>query len=85
MKELEQAKLEGFHDITFVNDDLQATFDALEKYIFGPEDVKDEPSGEGAKVPLGPGSTEVEMTDGAPAVEVDAKAPAGEESLAMET
>ncbi|TAQ86778.1 hypothetical protein B7494_g4892 [Chlorociboria aeruginascens] len=34
-KELEHAKLEGFHDMTFVNDDLQTTYNELEKYIFG--------------------------------------------------
>ena len=36
-KELEQAKVEGFHDKTFANEDLQTTYDQLEKYIFGHE------------------------------------------------
>lgn len=39
-KELEQAKLEGFHDKVFVNDDLSSTYEQLERYIFGAEDDK---------------------------------------------
>ncbi len=44
-KELEHAKLEGFHDKIFVNDDLETTYKNLEDYIFGTnidesEDVK---------------------------------------------
>ena len=30
--------MEGFHDKTFVNDDLDATYNDLEKYIFNRED-----------------------------------------------
>ena len=37
-KELEQAKVEGFHDKIIVNDDLQQTYEQLERYIFGQED-----------------------------------------------
>jgi len=36
-KELAHADLEGFHDKVFVNDDLEVTYAALEKYIFGDE------------------------------------------------
>ncbi|KAG0648438.1 THO complex subunit 1 [Hyphodiscus hymeniophilus] len=42
-KELQQAKVEGFHDKIFVNDDLQKTYEKLEKYIFGLEgDIAEE-------------------------------------------
>jgi THO complex subunit 1 len=37
-KELAQAKVEGFHDVIIVNDDLQKTYEQLEKYIFGYDD-----------------------------------------------
>lgn len=62
MKELEQAKVDGFHDITFVNDDLHTTYEALEKYIFD-FDIKDEPAGEDSKEPSQSGDAEIEMTD----------------------
>jgi len=62
VKELEHAKLEGFHDKTFVNDDLQSTYDALEKYIFEYEG-EDEGSGEELKEVLKAEGAEVKMTD----------------------
>jgi len=39
-KEIENSKVEGFHDKIIVNDDLDATYERLEKYIFG-EDTAD--------------------------------------------
>lgn len=65
VKELEHAKLEGFHDKTLVNDDLQSTYDVLEKYIFGSEN-EDEALGVGAKEALKVEKVEVEMTDEPP-------------------
>lgn len=37
-KELEQAKVEGFHDKIITNDDLDAAFKELEEFIFGSND-----------------------------------------------
>jgi hypothetical protein len=68
VEELEHAKLEGFHDKTFVNDDLQSTYDVLEKYIFDYEG-EEEGSGDGVKESLKAEGVEVEMTDEAPAAE----------------
>ena len=66
VKELEHAKLEGFHEKIFVNDDLQATYDALEKYIFS-SDNEDEVSKDRLVVAtLKGGDVEMEMTDEAP-------------------
>ena len=33
--EIENSTVEGFHDKILVNDDLEATYESLEKYIFG--------------------------------------------------
>jgi THO complex subunit 1 len=60
-KELEQAKVEGFHDKIFVNDDLQKTYEQLENYIFGKEDDAVEAVDEQSEVV----DTELEMTDDA--------------------
>lgn len=67
--ELEHAKLEGFHDKTFVNDDLEATFIDFEKYIFD----QDEPvSGRIIEsAPMGALCNQVKMEDSdAPTTEV---------------
>ena len=40
-KELEQAKVEGFHDVTFVNNDLEATYKSIESYIFATDEDED--------------------------------------------
>lgn len=39
--ELKQAEVPGFHDQIFVNDDLEATYKALEAYIFGDEEAEE--------------------------------------------
>ena len=62
-KELAQAKVDGFHDKIIVNDDLQQSYDQLEKYIFGLEDeMVVEPPNENPEV-----VNEVEMSFAAPA------------------
>ena len=58
-KELEQAKVDGFHDKILINDDLQNTYKRLERYIFGEEDVAVEEAHETLKAV----STEVKMTE----------------------
>ena len=61
-RELQQAELEGFHDKTFVNDDLETTYRKLESYIFYTDEKDDAGEGtpmEGAKA----AATEVEMAD----------------------
>lgn len=62
-EELEKAKVEGFHDVTFVNDDLESTYKDLESYIFG-FDVDKIDSSEGTEVVVKTSDNEVEMTDG---------------------
>lgn len=64
-KELEHAKLEGVHDITFINENLDTTYEALERYIFEP-DGTDETIGDGKEEPAEAKTIEVEMTDDAP-------------------
>lgn len=39
-KELEQSKVEGFHDKIIINDDLEKTYKELEEYIFGLDEGK---------------------------------------------
>lgn len=34
-EEIEQSKVEGFHDKIIVNDDLSKAFEELEEYVFG--------------------------------------------------
>lgn len=65
-KELAQAKVEGFHDKIVVNDDLQKTYEQLEKYIFGyDDDIREVAANEtSALVP------EIDMVDDAPVAEV---------------
>ena len=65
-KELAQAEVEGFHDKIFVNDDLQKTYEQLEKYIFGFEDavLGDETNENMEEV------NDIEMVDDAPTGEV---------------
>jgi THO complex subunit 1 len=61
-KELEQAKIEGFHDVTFVNDNLEVTYKSLESYIFGDEENEESSShGEAGKEAAG---AEVDRADG---------------------
>lgn len=79
VKELEHAKMEGFHDKTFVNDDLQSTYDALEKYVFEYEGEV-EGSGNVVKEPLKVEGVEVEMRDEAP----EAETPRAEANAASE-
>lgn len=66
-KEIEHAKLDGFHDKTIVNDDLETAYQDLENYIFGNGDG-DEPSGSGPAdklpEPSEAGNTDVEMASG---------------------
>jgi len=59
--ELEQSKVEGFHDKIIINDDLEVTFKELESYIFGlgDETVKENVD-EDTLVAI---SAEVEMAD----------------------
>ena len=65
-KELAQAKLEGFHDKIVVNDDLQKTYEQLEKYIFGYDDDNREVAANETSTLV----PEVDMVDDAPVVEV---------------
>lgn len=63
-RELQQAELEGFHDKTFVNDDLETTYRKLESYIFYTDEKDDAGEGtpmEGAKA--ADTDTEVEIAD----------------------
>lgn len=66
-RELENSKIEGFHDIVLVNDDLKETYKKLSSYVFGGEESLDgsspltpvdEPAGSPAIV-----DAEVEMVD----------------------
>ena len=57
-KEIEQVNLEGFHDKTFVNDDLESTYKSLESYIFGSEAERSSVS-----VSADGAITDVEMVD----------------------
>ena len=67
--ELEHAKLEGFHDKTFVNDDLEATFIDFEKYIFDQDEPVSGPVTESA--PMDALCNQVKMEDSdAPTAEV---------------
>ena len=59
-KELAQAKVEGFHDKLFVNDDLQKTYELLEKYIFGEDDMAVDEANAISEVV----NTDAEMMDG---------------------
>ena len=52
--------MEGFHDKLFVNDDLQKTYEQLEKYIFGEDDVAVNEANPISEVV----NTDVEMSDG---------------------
>ncbi|KAF4628109.1 hypothetical protein G7Y89_g10040 [Cudoniella acicularis] len=61
-KELEHAKIDGFHDKILVNDVLEDTFKALESYIFGTDD-QDMSSTPSEQVKSTPASTEVDMMD----------------------
>lgn len=65
VKEIEQAKIKEFHDKTFVNDDLQSTYEALENYIFE-YNGDDKSSGDGVKELSNVEGIEIEMTDGVP-------------------
>ena len=59
-KELAQAKVEGFHDKIFINDDLQKTYEQLEKYIFdGEDEIAADEANETSKVV----NAELEMVD----------------------
>ena len=59
-KELAQAKAEGFHDKIFINDDLQKTYEQLERYIFdGDDEIAADEVNETSEV----ANTEVEMVD----------------------
>jgi len=60
--EIAHSKVEGFHDKIIINDDLQATYATLEKYIFD-YGGDDEAPGDGEKETLKLDSMEVEMTD----------------------
>lgn len=66
-KEIEQSKLDGFHDTTIINDDLEAAYKNLEHYIFDHDDG-DEPSQSTSvdrlQESLEAGNTDVEMTSG---------------------
>lgn len=71
-KELEQLKVEGFHDKIIINDDLDKTYKELEDYVFGlgEEKFEETTSLEASKrtengtnvIPI-IDSTEVEMMD----------------------
>jgi THO complex subunit 1 len=67
-RELEQAKVEGFHDKVLVNDDLETTYRELESYIFGDEDGNNEPEGRNAndevEASTEVATAEVDMADG---------------------
>lgn len=52
--------MEGFHDKLFVNDDLQKTYEQLEKYIFGEDDMAVDEANVISEVV----DTDVEMADG---------------------
>ena len=43
-KEIEQSNVDGFHDKIFVNDDLEATYNSLERYIFGDDEDNELPT-----------------------------------------
>jgi THO complex subunit 1 len=66
-RELEQAKMEGFHDKIFVNDDLETTYKQLENYVFGIEENVEEPSqltsSDEKTKSVEPTNTEVEMVN----------------------
>lgn len=67
VRELEKARIEGFHDVHFVNDDLDATYKKLHSFIFGIEESTDgssplTPLQEMEEVP-GIANAEVEMAD----------------------
>lgn len=66
-KEIEQSKLDGFHDTTIVNDDLEVAYKDLEDFIFGNAD-NDEPSESNpidrTQGPLVVGNSDVEMASG---------------------
>ena len=65
-RELEHAKIEGFHDRTFVNDDLELTYKSLEAYIFGHDDVSDQLTTEGGiDESLEVANRDVDLLDGA--------------------
>ncbi len=61
-EELEQAKVEGFHDMTFVNDDLETTYKNLESYIFG-FDVDKVESPQGIEMVVDASDNEAEKTN----------------------
>jgi THO complex subunit 1 len=63
-KELEQAKVEGFHDRVFVNADLLTTYEQLERYIFGAEDDEADPSASTQTASLEVINADIEMADG---------------------
>jgi THO complex subunit 1 len=82
-RELEQAKVEGFHDKIFVNDDLETTYRNLESYIFGDEDSSNANAGDGADGSTEVANVEVEMADSEEALKDEVSAP--EEAPALGT
>jgi THO complex subunit 1 len=74
-RELEQAKVEGFHDKIFVNDDLEATYRNLESYIFGDEDGSNENAEDRADGSTEVANVEVEMVDAEEASKDEVSAP----------
>src|ERR1700759_266275 len=66
-QELEKSKMEGFHDLVLVNDDLKTTYKKLSNYIFGSEDSTDSSSPLTPMHDIGASPTiaiaEVEMVD----------------------
>ena len=90
MKELEHAKIEGFHDITFINDDLETTYKTLENYIFGTEEENAASSADviqnGAKGDVDSMDVEVEKINGStPLPESTTETPISEAVTTSET
>ena len=88
-KELEQAKVPGFHDKVFVNDDLQETYERLERYIFGEDGMAADEANTENEMVDGKSTTGDEATNGEvngatdPETIADAT-PGGENPSAME-
>ena len=62
-KEVEHARLDGLHDATIVNDDIETAYKNLENYIFNSE-LSGSNSTDNFKKPLEAGNTDVEMASG---------------------
>jgi hypothetical protein len=56
--DLDSEPEEGFYDKIFINDDLEATYESLERYIFGKEEEESQNNEEQ------PAQTDVEMSQG---------------------